>query len=508
MNRTMIIALVIGALLIFAYWRKEKLASTVMKPAPVAVAPTVVTVPATKTATPAVAATPAKSAAQMSAEAQARRICAYVQKSGQYILPAIYMRRLITGGVTKIAVPRSHFDCFREGGTRDISFFKYYSPVFIPYEYRLTASFQIGPIHAVKDLDAVIATPGLLSSLKMSAGQLRAEIMDTYGVWGINDTYLILDLSSRSLAWKRDRFGAPKVSAIAKILNSKRDLQSFPSSGLIVDLQPPEKNTSLGLKNVVKIPVNLPSITNYLFRNPDSILPYVKDTVALGKLPKDKPLLLVAGSESSLAAYAMAYYLTNIGHLNLSIYRLGYEDWVQPEVRQAYREIPYASIITAHEILQKPREPRLFLDARKVEEFAKIHILGAMRISPNVSVGDKQNLRPRLQKAQRYFGVRQIVIYGVNEFDPRPASVAQNLKELGATRVYWLRGGIQEMDLASEVEPMASLREFRSVNDFEKVKAANTSQDPWRSNQVLNYISKRSVFAGSDLERTALAAAQ
>jgi rhodanese-related sulfurtransferase len=105
-----------------------------------------------------------------------------------------------------------------------------------------------------------------------------------------------------------------------------------------------------------------------------------------------------------------------------------------------FQGVPTLSLVQAYEIFQQGQA--LFIDARKVEEYAELHIPGAVNLSP---------WDPKEQGARPLAGIpteRQLVVYCGQISCDAALKVAENLQALGFSRVTVFLGGFKAWDEA------------------------------------------------------------
>lgn len=115
------------------------------------------------------------------------------------------------------------------------------------------------------------------------------------------------------------------------------------------------------------------------------------------------------------------------------------------QLRQARREVEFQGVKTvnlsqAYALLQQRRA--LFIDTRSAEEYAELHIPGALNLPPEAL---EQGNTPALGDAARD---RQLVVYCDRANCNAALKVAEKLQQLGYTQVAAFLGGFRAWDEA------------------------------------------------------------
>jgi rhodanese-related sulfurtransferase len=106
--------------------------------------------------------------------------------------------------------------------------------------------------------------------------------------------------------------------------------------------------------------------------------------IALGKKPKDMPIITYCGGLKCAKSVKVAIALKKKGHTNIKVYTQGMPEWK----KKSYVEIAEKTALKLHQ-----KQDVLFLDARPYSKFAKGTILGALA-TPDTQFDKFKKLMP------------------------------------------------------------------------------------------------------------------
>lgn len=270
--------------------------------------------------------------------------------------------------------------------------------------------------------------------------------------------------TSRKIA--RPTYGAPLAHPAAKTVTVAKESARF-ATYRIYDVRPNAQFRQGSLPRAYNLePANYQNLDQGVMslsaiRKQDSRL-------KIDQLPRSKeaPILFYSNGPGDYVSYNVITLVKAAGYKNILWLRGGYDEFR----RQSPTTTPpsYILPIDASQALTLYRQKAGFLDTRDEVQFANGRIQGAnlQMMTAALDASGRHLHRPAqineaILKSNREELVNvtnlprdsAIVVYGQNEFDPRPAKVAVLLYQKGYRKIYWLKGGFQEWAHYRQLQP-------------------------------------------------------